>query len=95
MGEIDSATSQRAVRNRLETLHLHLQIVHAGVVVSAAALQHQRAERDEEIARVLTYFVGERLFHQIERIAELIESLQPLPADRSEISWDLERSTDR
>ena len=90
MDEVDSELRERLVRDRLETLHLHLQIVHAGIVVAAAALRHQAAERDEEIARVLTYFIGDRLFEQIERTAELIASLQPVPADPSKSHWDLE-----
>jgi len=88
MSEKDVAL-ERLVRDRLRALHLHLQIVHAGIVVAAAALHHQNAERDEEIARVLEYCVGDRLADQIERTAELIASLLPLPTDPADIdSWD-------
>jgi len=66
-----------------------VQVVHAGIVVAAAALHHQNADRDEEIARVLGYCVGDRLSDQIERTAELIASLQSLPTDPADIdSWD-------
>lgn len=84
-------TRKRAVAERLKRIHLQLQIVQAGIVVAVAALRHQHAESDEEIARVLRYCVGERLYAQIERTAELIASLQAFP---SEGDWDLERGTD-
>ena len=91
MGELECTALKQLVRDRLKGLHLHLQVVHAGIVVAAAALQYQNAERDKEIARVLRYCVGDRLFDQIERTAELIASLQPFPTDPSDVgSWDLE-----
>lgn len=90
MSETDPAELTQHVRSRLKLLHRHLQVVHAGVVVAAAALQHQRAERDQEVARVLTYCIGDRLFAQIERTAELIASLEPFPPDPSADSHDLE-----
>ena len=88
MREKDFAFDQ-AVSSRLRELHVHLQIVHAGVTVSALALHRQNADRDEEIARVLEYCVGRRLTEQIERIAELLASLQPVPTRPEELeSWD-------
>jgi hypothetical protein len=80
---------ERDVLRRLHGLHIQLQVVHAGVVVAATALHHQNADRDEEIARVLEYCVGERLAEQIERTAELVASLQRLPTDPDDlVSWD-------
>jgi len=80
---------EREMLDRLRGLHVHLQVAHAGVVVAAAALHHQNADRDEEIARVLEYCVGDRLAEQIERTAELVASLQPLPTDPRDLdTWD-------
>jgi hypothetical protein len=93
MSETEVAIEQ-LVGERLRGLHVQLQVVHAGVVVAAAALHHQNAERDEEIARVLEYCVGDRLFNQIERTAELIVSLRSLPMDPADIeSWDPRHSS--
>jgi len=64
-------------RIALERIERHLEIVHAGIVVAAAALLHQRAERDEEIASVLRHCVGERLFEQIERLEALVRRIEP------------------
>jgi len=80
---------EHELRKRLKGLHVHLQVVHAGVVVAAAALHYQNAERDEEIARVLEHAVGDRLSEQIERTAELLAFLQPLPTNPDDLdSWD-------
>jgi hypothetical protein len=88
VGEKDAAFD-RTARNVVRDLHVRLQIVHAGVVVSALALHHQNADRDEEIARVLEYCVAGVLAEQIDRTAELLASLQPLPADPDALdSWD-------
>jgi hypothetical protein len=79
----------RTARNVVRDLHVRLQIVHAGVVVSALALHQQNADRDEEIARVLEYCVAGVLAEQIDRTAELLASLQPLPTDPDALdSWD-------
>jgi hypothetical protein len=61
----------RMARNFVRDLHIRLQVVHAGVVVSALALHHQNADRDEEIARVLEHCVASVLAEQIDRTAEL------------------------
>lgn len=87
MSEANSTVE--VVSARLRGLHVELQVMHAGVVVAAAALHYQNAERDEEIARVLEFCVGARLSNQIERTAELIASLSALPVDPGEIeTWD-------
>lgn len=92
MSEMEPVPLAAVVHDRLKNLHRHLQIAHAGVVVAAAALESQNADRDREVARVLKYCVGERLFGQIERTAELIASLQAFPPERSDAdAWDLER----
>jgi hypothetical protein len=70
-----AALDAQLVGDRLRQIHLHLKIVHAGIVVATAALQHQNADRDEDIAQVLKYCVGDRLFEQLECTAELIASL--------------------
>jgi hypothetical protein len=79
------SASPQLVGDRLRRLHKHLQIAHAGVVVAAAALEHQNADRDREIACVLRHCVGERLFAQIDRTAELIVWLQAQPTDPDEL----------
>jgi hypothetical protein len=80
---------ERAARERLRELHVHLQVAHASVVVAAAALHWQNADRDEEIARVLEYCVALRLAAQIERTAEFLAALQPVPTDPNDLeSWD-------
>jgi hypothetical protein len=84
-----SETDFALVQTRLRELHVHLQVVHSGIFVSAAALHQQNAERDEEIARVLEHFVAPRLWEQVQRTAELIASLQTPPLDAAELdSWD-------
>ena len=85
--------SEREVLEQLRGLHVHLQVAYAGVVVAAAALHHQNADRDEEIARVLEYCVGDRLAEQIERTANLVALLRPLPVDPRDLdSWDPRRT---
>lgn len=76
---------ERQVLDRLRGLHTHLQIAHAGVIVAAIALHRQNADRDEEIARVLEHCVGARIADQIERTAELVASLHPLPIHPEEL----------
>ena len=89
MSEKDAAAFDRTARNAVRDLHIRLQIVHAGVVVSALALHCQNADRDEEIARVLEYCVASVLAEQIDRTAELLASLHPLPTDPEALdSWD-------
>lgn len=84
---------ERQMGTQLKQLHRQLQIIHAGVAVAAAALHHQGAEQDEEIARVLEYCVASRLAAQIERTAELLASLQPLPTDPDDLdSWNPRRT---
>jgi hypothetical protein len=78
MSEAELALEQR-IADRLRRLHFQLQIAYAGIVVAVAALHHQNADRDEEIARVLEHCVGGRLSDQIERTAELIAGLPTLP----------------
>jgi hypothetical protein len=85
MDEIDCTALRQLLRSRVKGMHAHLQVVHAGVVVAAAALQFQNAERDIEVARVLRHCVGDRLFDQIERAAELIAYLQTHPAHPTDI----------
>ncbi len=88
MRDKDSANA-REILDGLRGLHSHLQIAYAGVIVAAIALHRQNAERDEEIARVLEYCVGSRLAEQIERTAELVASLWPLPIHPGDVdSWD-------
>jgi hypothetical protein len=53
MGESKQALRRR-MRKSLEGLHLHLQVVYAGVVVTTAALRDQDVDHDREIALVLT-----------------------------------------
>ena len=80
---------ERQVLDRLRGLHAHLQVVHAAVIVAAIALHRQNADRDEEIARVLEHCVGARLADQIERTAELVASLRPLPIHPDDLdSWN-------
>ena len=64
------------VRNHLEQIYLHLQLVQAGILVSANALRHQSCEYDEEVACTLVHSVNERLAVQMEHIAEIIEQLR-------------------
>jgi len=68
------------VWDRLGTVQKHLRVARAGVVVAAAALRHQNADRDEDIACVLEQCIGARLEEQIEHIAQLIAP-GPRPAE--------------
>jgi hypothetical protein len=78
MKAMDRLERDRHVLNSLQGLRRQLQIVHAGIVVCAAALRYQNVDRDAEVARVLTTLVAGRLFEQIERIAELRAILRKL-----------------
>ena len=67
---------QARIFRALKQIAPQLVVAHAGIVVAAAALRHQRAEQDEEIASVLSYCVGPRLLEQIQRIDELVSQLE-------------------
>lgn len=66
----------RTVLDGLKLLRCHLQLVHDGIVVAAAALNRQNADRDKEIARVLEHLIGERLLSQIERASLLLDVVE-------------------
>jgi hypothetical protein len=79
---------EQGIADGFRKLHFQLQIAYAGIVVAVAALHHQNADRDEEIARVLEHCVGNRLSNEIERTAELIATLRAFPA----YAYDLDSS---
>ncbi|HEX7080482.1 MAG TPA: hypothetical protein VF329_05670 [Gammaproteobacteria bacterium] len=74
----DSVALVQLVRDRLRPLHRHLQLVHAEIVVTTAALERQNVDVDRDVARVLKHCVGARLHGQIEGAAEVIASLERL-----------------
>jgi hypothetical protein len=74
------------IRKHLEQINLHLQVIQAGIVVSANALRLQCCEHDDEIACVLIHNVSERLSVQMERISEIVAEMQ---AQEFEISESL------
>jgi hypothetical protein len=72
------------VRNHLEQINQHLQLIHSGIMVSAHALRFQNCEQDEDIAAVLIHCVSARLAVQIERIAEITGHLETTEPDLDE-----------
>jgi len=75
----------REVRTNLESLKHNLRIAYAGIVVAAEALKCQAADHDPEVAEVLNYCVGSRVYQQIERVEAFLESLNPgTSGDRGE-----------
>ena len=84
MDRSEFLTHEKFLLKELELLHLHLQIAHAGISVAAAALRYQSADRDVDVACVLTHDVGDRIEDQIERTVRLIAQLQPFNADLAE-----------
>ncbi len=85
---------ERSALDKLKTLHAQLRVVHAGIVVAAVALRQQRAEQDEEIARVLQFLVGDRLSEQIDELADVVEKWGSRGSVRECVvhtSWSLAR----
>jgi Spy/CpxP family protein refolding chaperone len=68
------------VRARLTELIRSLEQIEAVVNVATAALEHQNADRDEDVARVLQRNVGDRISAEIEKTAALLASLPRAPA---------------
>jgi hypothetical protein len=58
----------RTVRSQVAEVVLHLRDIQSAVVVAAAALKQQKCERDEDIARVLSRGVADRIQDQIDRL---------------------------
>lgn len=72
------------VRKHLEQINRHLEVVHAGILVSAHALQLQDCEIDCDVARVLVHCVSERLSVQMERIGEILGQMEADDFDLTE-----------
>jgi hypothetical protein len=60
---------------RLEEVVQHLRQIQSAVVVAVAALRHQCAERDEDIANVLQRSVVDKLEDQIEKTESVLRAL--------------------
>ena len=60
---------------RLEEVVQHLRQIQSAVVVAVAALRHQSAERDEDIANVLQRSVVDKLEDQIENTESVLRAL--------------------
>lgn len=65
----------RSARKRLALVRIELEIVQAELIVATAALRHQGADQDEEIAMALEFGARGRLGVQVERVAEVIGEL--------------------
>ena len=70
-----SRETGRATRAGLEGVVLHLRQIQSAVIVAVAALRHQGAERDEDIANVLQHNVVDALEDQIEKTEAVLRSL--------------------
>ncbi len=66
---------QRALQVEVESVIQHLRQVQSAVVVAVAALRHQCAERDEDIANLLQRSVVDALEDQIGKIEGVQRSL--------------------
>jgi hypothetical protein len=60
---------------RIEEVVQHLRQIQSAVVVAVAALRHQGAERDEDIANVLQRSVVDKLEDQIEKAESVLRAL--------------------
>jgi hypothetical protein len=69
----------RNSRATLEEVLQHLRQIQSAVVVAVAALRHQSAERDEDIANVLQHSVVDALEDQIERTEGVLRTLRSRP----------------
>jgi hypothetical protein len=70
-----SKEAGRASRVALEEVIQHLRQIQSAVIVAVAALRHQAAERDEDIANVLQHGVVDALEDQIEKTEGVLRSL--------------------
>jgi hypothetical protein len=61
----------------LTDIRRHLQVAQAVVYVCSAALRHQNADSDNEIATTLQRCVGDELDRQIKRLDVLIDEDAP------------------
>lgn len=75
---------------RLQGLSRRLKLMMAVIHVCFAALRHQNADSDSEIAEVLQRHVGDRLSVEIEQLAGLVRRLsrvsRPRPSSESDAS---------
>jgi len=71
--------ARKAIQTSLEEVVLHLRQIQSTVVVAVAALRHQCAERDEDIADVLQRSVVDKLEDQIERTEGVLRTLRSRP----------------
>jgi hypothetical protein len=75
MAARQSKATGRAARAGLEEVIQHLRQIQSAVIVAVAALRHQGAERDEDIANVLQHTVVDGLEDQIEKTEHVLRSL--------------------
>ena len=71
-----SAAREQQVRARLTELMQSLEQMQSIVHVATAALEHQNADRDEDVARVLRRGVADRISAELEKTAALLGSLR-------------------
>ena len=65
----------RKVCGRLEVMFRDLSLVQSVVFTCVGALGLQSAEQDEEIGRVLTRCVDDKIHQQLKKLAKIIEKL--------------------
>jgi hypothetical protein len=71
--------ARKAIQVNLEEVILHLRQIQSTVIVAVAALRHQCAERDDDIADVLQRSVVDKLEDQIERTEAVLRALRSRP----------------
>lgn len=71
--------ARRAIQASLEEVVQHLRQIQSAVVVAVAALRHQCAERDEDVANLLQRSVVDKLEDQIERTEGVLRTLRSRP----------------
>ncbi len=71
--------ARKAIQVNLEEVILHLRQIQSTVIVAVAALRHQCAERDDDIADVLQRSVVDKLEDQIERTEAVLRTLRSRP----------------
>jgi len=70
-----SKPARRALQVDLEEVIQHLRQIQSAVVVAVAALRHQSAEHDEDVANLLQRSVVDKLEDQIEKTEGVLRAV--------------------
>jgi hypothetical protein len=77
MAAYESASRNRQVRSHLEAVIATLRQVYSVIPVAVAALRHQNADIDDDVAALLQHSVGAELEDQIGKLEAVLPLLSP------------------